>query len=392
MKQRKSKEEEMSSPTSSEASSKATATSNGSSSASSSSSEATGHTVISSFKLMLLVMMVLQNSSCVLVGRYTRAGIPKEDQYQVNHLLFVIEFSKLLASCALEHYTSGGKLISHLQMHVLDKPLDALKITIPALLYLFQNTLLYVALENLTAPIFQVTYQFKLVTTAIMSVVMLQRKYSMQQWICLVMISFGVAMVVLGEKKEATAEQVAAQGHTNLFVGLIAVTCACVSSALAGVYFEKVLKKPAQTHDDAVKTPPPSLWMRNIQLAFYSVLIAAAQGWWQKSSEPTGQAYLHGFNAWTWTLVALQAGGGLLVAAVIKYADNVLKGLATGVSVVLSSALSMLLFSTPLGMKFVVGACLILTAVWFFSNPLPEPLHRLLLKKESEMTGTLLPK
>jgi len=349
------------------------------------------HTLLSPFKLMLLAMMVLQNSATVLVGRYTRAGIPKEDQYQVNHLIFICEFTKLAASLVLEHYTSGGRLLTHLKVHVVDKPIDALKITIPALLYLVQNSLLYLALENLTAPIFQVSYQFKLVTTAILSVVMLQRKYSPQQWICLVMISFGVAMVVLGEKKETSAEEAAKQGQVNLVTGLLAVTCACVSSALAGVYFEKVLKKtPTASSDDATKVPEASLWMRNIQLAFYSVIIAFVQGWVNNHNTPTGQAYFHGFNGWTWTLVALQAGGGLLVAAVIKYADNVLKGLATGVSVVLSSALSMFLFSTPLGIKFSVGACLILTAVWFFSNPLPEQAARL-LKKDTEM-ASLLPK
>lgn len=36
----------------------------------------------------------------------------------------------------------------------------------------------------------------------------------------------------------------------------------------------------------------------------------------------------------------LQAIGGLVVAAVIKYADNILKGFATAVSIVLSSILS----------------------------------------------------
>ena len=108
-----------------------------------------------------------------------------------------------------------------------------------------------------------------------------------------------------------TLSKSAEQGQTNLVVGLLAVTCACVSSALAGVYFEKVLKKPAteSNDDDAVKTPPASLWMRNIQLAFYSVLIAAAQGWLSPvEPERVGQSYLHGFNGWTWTLVILQAG------------------------------------------------------------------------------------
>ena len=90
--------------------------------------------------------------------------------------------------------------MSSIQLHILDRPKDALKILVPALLYLLQNSLLYVALSNLTAPIFQVTYQGKLVTTAVVSVIMLQRKYSFQQWVCLVALSLGVAIVVLGEK------------------------------------------------------------------------------------------------------------------------------------------------------------------------------------------------
>jgi len=49
----------------------------------------------------------------------------------------------------------------------------------------------------------------------------------------------------------------------------------------------------------------------------------------------------------------------------------VLKGLATGVSVVVSTALSTMLFQTPLNPKFSFGATLILASVYFFSNPLP---------------------
>jgi len=260
--------------------------------------------------------------------------------------------------------------MSSIQVHILDRPMDALKILVPALLYLLQNTLLYVALSNLTAPIFQVTYQAKLVTTAIVSVAMLSRKYSFQQWLCLVAISLGVAIVVLGEKSghNSTSES----GSMNLVVGLVAVTTACFSSALAGVYFEYVIKKPAAAGQSV---PAPSLWMRNMQLAFFSVCVAMGQGLFQSAKDPVpaGQGYFHGFTGWVWVLVWLQAGGGLLVAAVIKYADNVLKGMATGVSVVTSTACSTILFGTPLTGQFMVGAAMILVAVYGFSNPIPLP-------------------
>lgn len=266
-----------------------------------------------------------------------------------------------------------GNVWRSLHEHVFQAPLDALKIMIPSLLYLVQNSLLYVALSNLSAPLFQVTYQGKLVTTALVSVVMLKHSYSTQQWICLVVLSLGVAIVVLGEGGNTT--QKTTTTHQSLTLGLIAVSIACFSSALAGVYFEKVLKRnnSGTGTGTTVTTPstPVSLWMRNIQMAFFSIGIALFQ--YANSTEAKSVPFLHGFGVWVWILVALQAGGGLLVAAVIKYADNVLKGLATGVSVVVATLCSMILFGTPLSLQFSMGATLILGAVYVFSNPIGMP-------------------
>lgn len=318
------------------------------------------------FKLVLLTGMVLQNSAVVLLGRHTRSNVREEDRYVVNHLIVMSEVGKLLLSSLFEYVGTNGGLVKSIQENIIDRPKDALKIMIPAILYFVQNTLLYVALSNLTAPLFQVTYQAKLVTTAIVSVIMLNRKYSFQQWLCLVALSVGVAVVVLDQeedekkKKENEKEQ-------SLAVGLIAVTIACMSSALAGVYFEKVIK----TSGD--KQKPVSVWMRNIQLAFFTVVIAVLQEEFKKPDPKTaGLHYLHGFTFWPWLLVLLQSGGGLLVAAVIKYADNVLKGLATGVSVCFATGVSFFLFGTPISGQFAVGAAIILFAVYFFSNPIQK--------------------
>lgn len=276
------------------------------------------------FKLILLVGMVLQNSATVLVGRYTRASAKTEDLYVVNHLILVTEIGKLLLSCLFEFVTTNGQLAQSIKVNVIQAPYDALKIMVPALLYLVQNSLLYVALSNLTAPLFQVTYQGKLVTTAIVSVLMLNRKYTFQQWICLVGLSVGVAIVVLGESGDKKNDDEETKDQ-SLSVGLFAVTVACFSSALAGVYFEKVVKAPAAPGQ--AKKKPVSVWMRNIQLAFFTIITASVQGMFTGSkTEREGaesKPYFHGFTFWVWVLVGLQAGGGLLVAAVIKYADNV---------------------------------------------------------------------
>mmetsp|Transcript_15172 Transcript_15172/g.28526 ORF Transcript_15172/g.28526 Transcript_15172/m.28526 type:complete len:377 (-) Transcript_15172:401-1531(-) len=337
----------------------------------------------SSFRLLLLALMVLQNSSVVLIGRYTRDSQSAAELYVVNHLILVCEVMKFFFSCILEHQYTNGQLVKSMKENIIDVPLDALKIIIPSLLYLLQNTLLYVALSNLSAPLFQVTYQSKLLTTAIVSVLMLQRRYSPKQWVCLTALGIGVAIVVLGaqeDKPKTTSD--ADKPEQNLITGLVAVTIACFSSALAGVYFEKVLKKP--TSDGVQTKAPVSLWMRNIQMAFFSVCIALFNNYTSYGMNDTDKQkpFLHGFSSWVWILALLQAGGGLLVAAVIKYADNVLKGLATGVSVVTSTACSMVLFGTPLTVQFLTGAIIILSSVFFFSNDIPGS-----TKKKNEGTS-----
>ena len=47
------------------------------------------------FRLFLLFLMTAQNSSVVLLSRYTRAGIKSEDLYVINDMVMVTEMAKV---------------------------------------------------------------------------------------------------------------------------------------------------------------------------------------------------------------------------------------------------------------------------------------------------------
>lgn len=66
-------------------------------------------------------------------------------------------------------------VVQTLREDVWDKPVDLLKMAVPACLYVVQNNLNYVAISNLDGPTFQLLYQLKILTTALFSVLMLKR-------------------------------------------------------------------------------------------------------------------------------------------------------------------------------------------------------------------------
>ena len=88
------------------------------------------------------------------------------------------------------------------------------------------------------------TYQLKILTTALFTVGILRRKLLITQWLALVILLVGVAMVQLAQtdepKKAASASL--GQPEQNRLVGFGAALSACVLSGFAGIYFEKILK------------------------------------------------------------------------------------------------------------------------------------------------------
>ncbi|EPB67174.1 Nucleotide-sugar transporter, partial [Ancylostoma ceylanicum] len=76
---------------------------------------------------------------------------------------------------------------------------------------------------------------------------------------------------------------------------------------------------------------------------------------------------LHGFDWAVWVTIAISAFGGLVVAVVIKFADNILKAFATSFAIVLNCILAYFLFNFRPTMFFVVGASFVIGAVFVYS-------------------------
>ncbi|KNZ55445.1 hypothetical protein VP01_2676g2 [Puccinia sorghi] len=229
----------------------------------------------------------------------------------------------------------ASPLLARLNRHPLSKPLfssrlplalrhlhasifgqDWRLLSIPALLFVLQNNLQYLAASNLSVPLFQITYQLKILTTALCSVLLLKRRLKKTQWISLLILTAGVAIVQLSSqpttatsRSSSTAKKTKEllgggsgsmteedrSGKMNQLVGLVAVIAACLSSGFASVYLERLFKSTGikTSSPELVKKrasilyppspagvqktlmmPSTSIWIRNIQLSCFGLIVS----------------------------------------------------------------------------------------------------------------------
>jgi len=79
--------------------------------------------------------------------------------------------------------------------------------------------------------------------------------------------------------------------------------------------------------------------------------------------------FFHGYNPLVALVVVNHAIGGLVVALVVKYADNLVKGFAASLSIILSAVIFVLVFDSPLTSYLVVGGALVLLSSYMYSQP-----------------------
>ena len=265
---------------------------------------------------------------------------------------------------------------------------DSWKLAIPASLYVVQNSLQYVAISNLDTATYQVTYQLKILPTAIFSILILKRNLSLRKWLAMGLLMIGVAIVSIPVsdphlapfkithphwhiphpmeswrhpamlasrplikrliKRSATYQGIAedeglgliTEPQMNPALGFTTAIAGCTVSALASVYFERILKESID---------PTSLWIRNVQLAFYSLFPSLFIGVMFIDGEEIAQhGFFVGYNWFVWLTIAFQAIGGVLVSLCIMYADNIAKTFAMSVSILLGLCGSVWFFNYPI--------------------------------------------
>ena len=223
----------------------------------------------------------------------------------------------------------------------------------PCFLYTIQSNLLFQAVHSLPVSVYVVCSQGKIVTSAIFSYFLLGTLLDKRRILALALLIYGMILV---QTPSDDVPSVRTRSNSGKVVGLLSIMSANLTSGFAGAFLEKIYKSSSST----------SVWLKNMQLACFSVpfaFIAALT----KDYETIGKVgYFAGYDATVIGVVALHAVGGLIVAVVMRYASTVLKCFAVSLSICMCTVLSAADQSEFLDAKSVSGILVVNLATFLY--------------------------
>jgi len=332
-----------------------------------------------SLKWGCLLLLIVQTVAIVVLKRQSTTGVASDERYVASTAVFFSELFKFVCSLSMHAYTSPSiqSCFQELHKHLILDAKEFLKTGVPAALFTIQNNLLIMALTYLAVGKFQVLYQLKVPATAFVSSVLLGTRFGRNKMLAIAMLMVGSVLVVGHKAAYAVPTQ-----SDNLSRGLMAVIPACFTSAFACVYMEKLLKDTTA-----------SLWMRNIQMSSWSLLISMIIMFVGSRDRIREEGILTGYNSTVWAVAYVNGIGGLIIAATMKYAGNILKCFASGLAIVLLYCVSVFYFQEiPLTLEATLGVVVTIMASYIYTSDVQTvPTQReqtpLLTKLEKEKTA-----
>jgi UDP-sugar transporter A1/2/3 len=231
-----------------------------------------------------------------------------------------------------------------------------------AVLYAMQNIVALFAYDYVDVATYQIVYQLKIITTAMFMIVFLNRRFSKIQWCAMLTLMLGVAICSYSRLPKKSSK-LTAHDSTRV-IGVCIVFGLAINSGLAAAYFERVMK--SHKSSALMQTIDP-LWIRNLQLSAVSILVTLCD-LLRNYDDIYSNGFFYGFHPMVWAVIFLQAVGGLTIAAVVRFTDNVVKNFGTSFSLIFSCIISNYMFDQRASPMFYVGVILVVISVFIYGD------------------------
>ncbi|KAI6183738.1 hypothetical protein M3Y97_00521200 [Aphelenchoides bicaudatus] len=309
--------------------------------------------------LSLVVFTVLSIYNPILVRVAHKTAEAYDHTFVGSTTVFAVELFKIIICCIASPITNKSfkKFLVTLYQSFTVNKLETLKICIPALMFVIQNNLYFFALQHIDATLFSVTFQLSILTTVLLMMIVLNHRFTMTQWVALLLSLLGVVIVQMG----GHSSSIHSKHHgvnpdvMDKLLGLGAVLIMCMTTAFGSVYMEAVMKKSEA-----------DVFLQNIRLSLISLPLSIAVMVYD-SEKITSHGFFYGWNFYVWLVIAVRAFGGIMVSVVIKRTDNVKKGFCQALALGGTAAVAISLGDSKFSYYLLAGILIVVSSVILYA-------------------------
>lgn len=229
--------------------------------------------------------------------------------------------------------------------------IDSFQYIIPALFYSISNNLIYVVLQFLTPPSYQLLLNARIMLTAFLLKFMMDKKLTFTQYASLLLLMCSIALSRLKLQTNFVSTD------AKFVLGVLIMLIIIFSMSLANVSMEMALKKTFQT----------SIYLQNFYLYAYGVIIniiiyvIRALVFQEPILDP-----FHHYNFHTIISIVSSVFLSIIVTGVLKYADNIIHLFASAASVVCVTILNAIFLSGRITPHFVLSTIIVFASIYSY--------------------------
>jgi UDP-galactose transporter len=319
--------------------------------------------------LLCLLLLVMLNVANILT---CRLALDSKGQFPflISTLVVCTEAGKLTMTLISCYFSFGLRgTVDQLKTHA-DFPLIRSYLGL-ALCYALLNNVSYLLYEHVDPLTILIFGSSSVLSTALLLRFALAKPISRVQWFALLFVFLALVFSQYNPR------------HGGLTFGFLAYAlcmCADVLSACGGVYNEFLLKT-------RVEAP---LQIQNLVLYSFGTVLNLAFVLVLRFRQISEAGFFSGYSILTAVIILLRSVDGLMISAVLKYTDNLVKVFASSITIVAVMVLSLCLFGVEYSFVQILGCLQCVLAVVLYqleaSNaPKQQPSYQRIAEEPSAL-------
>lgn len=298
--------------------------------------------------MVVAAIFLCSGNLCIIASKV--GGLVPYSSITVTFLIEVLKLASMLGAIVVTKTAIPG-------------PLQFKKsyfYAVPALLNAVEGNLTYIVLRYVDAATVSVLWNLKILLTAVLFRYVLKQPLSELHVLAIILLILGVLTSQSDRFRQIGSNT--SNDSQSLVFGLSIALIGLTLSSCASVFAEWALKRQADC---------PFLW-QSVQMYSFGVLFNALGLMLVDGNRLLSGGFFHGYSFWAVSIIVVNSIGGIFMACILKYLDNIACVYSHSMAMMFTTLLSIIFFSFSPSLEFACGLGILVISMYLYHHPLAQ--------------------